>query len=575
MTPRSADDPNAPAAAPLDAPRSDSAVAPGPEPELAPERGSDEPYTEVRRARQTLDPAEVARTIELLERAVADRALLGTLSEAQRRALLEAAGRLSRPMRDEQRQLNRALRRGDRARDRAHDAQLLARTGMRQGKAHSWYVLPPRTEAPSTQTRTLREPRDCYVCKASYTELHHFYDALCPPCATLNWDKRHQRVALDGKVALVTGARIKIGYQATLILLRAGATVLATTRFPRDAARRFSEEPDFADFAGRLHLYGLDLRHVPSVERLGEHLARTLPRLDLVVQNAAQTVRRPVHFYSHLLDEEARPLDTLPEALRPLLGGHESLRRVLERDAALLLDGQAPSGGGPMPQSPRGGGALAMQPESPGALRSTALGLLSPALLATTPLLPEDAPDEAHAFPEGSYDGDAQQIDLRIDNSWRKLVDDVSTVELLEVHLVNAVAPFILLRTLLPLLVRSPTFDRHVVHVSAMEAQFSRKKKTERHPHTNMAKASLNMLTRTAAAELATRGVYLNSVDTGWVTDEDPLHHVSRKQEEHAFSPPLDSLDGAARVLDPYFTGLATGEHPFGRFFKDYRETDW
>jgi NAD(P)-dependent dehydrogenase (short-subunit alcohol dehydrogenase family) len=140
---------------------------------------------------------------------------------------------------------------------------------------------------------------------------------------------------------------------------------------------------------------------------------------------------------------------------------------------------------------------------------------------------------------------------------------------------VNAVAPFVLTRTLRPLLLSTPGRDKHVVHVSAMEAQFSRRKKTERHPHTNMAKAALNMLTRTSAAEWAEDGIFMNSVDTGWVTDEDPLIHVARKQEEHRFHPPLDSVDGAARVLDPYFTGLSTGEHPFGLFWKDYRPVDW
>jgi NAD(P)-dependent dehydrogenase (short-subunit alcohol dehydrogenase family) len=113
------------------------------------------------------------------------------------------------------------------------------------------------------------------------------------------------------------------------------------------------------------------------------------------------------------------------------------------------------------------------------------------------------------------------------------------------------------------------------VNVSAMEAQFSRNKKTDKHPHTNMAKAALNMLTRTSAADYADVGIWMNSVDTGWVTDEDPIHHVERKQRDHDFFPPLDVVDGAMRVCDPIFNGLKTGVHEWGKFFKDYKPTGW
>jgi NAD(P)-dependent dehydrogenase (short-subunit alcohol dehydrogenase family) len=124
-------------------------------------------------------------------------------------------------------------------------------------------------------------------------------------------------------------------------------------------------------------------------------------------------------------------------------------------------------------------------------------------------------------------------------------------------------------------MLRTDNRDKHVVNVSAMEGCFSRNTKTEKHPHTNMAKASLNMLTRTSAADFANKGIFMNSVDTGWVTDEDPHVHAMRKRRDDDFHPPLDAIDGAARVVDPVFTGYATGAHPFGRFFKDYGDTDW
>jgi NAD(P)-dependent dehydrogenase (short-subunit alcohol dehydrogenase family) len=350
----------------------------------------------------------------------------------------------------------------------------------------------------------------------------------------------------------VTGARVKIGFHAALMLLRSGAHVFVTTRFARDAASRYAAEPDFATWSDRLEIFGLDLRHTPSVEAFAHFMVNQyrgagVPRLDFIINNACQTVRRPVGFYDHLMEGEHTPIDN--PAARRVLAAYEDMR-----DNKRIGEGE------------RRHALLAA---------AGAVGLRDPAALSQLALLEEDLDRSTHLFPHGQLDADLQQIDLREINSWRLPLAEVSAVELLEVQLVNATAPFILNARLKTAMLRVPSNDKHIVNVSAVEGQFSRRLKTDRHPHTNMAKAALNMMTRTSAADYVRDGIHMNSVDTGWVTDEDPATIAERKTREHGFHPPLDIIDGAARIVDPIFSGIATGKHAWGSFLKDYRPTDW
>ena len=382
----------------------------------------------------------------------------------------------------------------------------------------------------------LRRPRSCYICKTRYVQVDAFYHQLCPPCAAENRSHRNARTDLTGRRALLTGGRAKIGMYIALRLLRDGAHTTITTRFPHDAIRRFTAMPDSAEWLHRLRIVGIDLRDPSQVIALADTVSARGP-LDILINNAAQTVRRSPQAYEELIAAESAPLPAgeLPESV------------VLGRFGAASH---------PALPGPRQVERAARTPQALTALALTS-GSASPARIQAG-----TAVDAGGLVP-----------DLDPANSWSRRVHEVDPVELLEVQLCNVTAPFVLISRLRPALAASPARRTYVVNVSAMEGQFSRGYKGAGHPHTNMAKAALNMLTRTSAQEMLSDGILMTSVDTGWITDERP-HPEKMRLADAGFHAPLDLVDGAARVYHPIVRG-EQGEDLYGCFLKDYAPSPW
>ena len=507
-------------------------------------------------ARPGIDPEDLATTLRVLE-------ALPTLPAGH--PDIETVKRATSTMRNRIRKARRAeARRQTRAPLLEHDRAILesTATGSPARIDDETRGIPLTSRTPGATAGELRIPRGCYICHEKYTQVDAFYHWLCPRCAARSHERRDQHVDLTGKRALLTGGRAKIGMYIALRLLRDGADLTITNRFPRDAARRFAELADSTDWLDRLTIVGIDLRDPTQVVALADEVAARGP-LDILVNNAAQTVRRSPGAYSHLVDGESLPL--VGDATRPRMVTYE---RISEAHPAALV-GTLRAAATHLPGGPPRSADAAEREAADLAARSAA-EMTSLALSAGSASL------EAHRAGT-ALDAGGLLPDLQRTNSWTHTVEQVDPLELLEVQLCNSTAPFLLVSRLRPALraaVAAGARRAYVVNVSAMEGQFARRYKGPGHPHTNMAKAALNMLTRTSAQEMfETDKILMTAVDTGWITDERP-HEEKLRIAEEGWHAPLDLVDGAARVYDPIVRG-ERGEDLYGVFLKDYEPYPW
>ena len=545
----------------------------------------DRPVTSTENDPLGIDPAEMAVTLRVLKR-------LHHLPDdhADIRTVKHAASHMYKALKRERRTRKREA---ELAADRAVTEATATGSPLRIDDETAGIALV--SSAQGAFAGELINPRGCYICKNDYTLVDAFYHWLCPRCAALSHAKRDQRTDLAGRRALLTGGRAKIGMYIALRLLRDGAHTTITTRFPKDAVRRFTALEDSPEWIDRLKIVGIDLRDPTQVVALADEVAAAGP-LDILINNAAQTVRRSPGAYSRLVELESAPLpddvalpelltfDRISDAHPAAIAGTLQQHAVRPPRGASVVEEVAP----PVVEE------VALRPSRNPWLRKARSACLetpvveegaqrlsrnhqTAASMTALSLTAGNASLDAH-LAGTAVDAGGLLPDLRTENSWTQKVEDVNPLELLEVQLCNATAPFILISRLRPALreaARAAAARRtYVVNVSAMEGQFSRTYKGPGHPHTNMAKAALNMLTRTSAAEMfETDGILMTAVDTGWITDERP-HQEKLRIAAEGWHAPLDLVDGAARVYDPIVRGEA-GEDLYGCFVKDYEPSPW
>ncbi|EAU82046.1 dehydrogenase [Coprinopsis cinerea okayama7 len=397
----------------------------------------------------------------------------------------------------------------------------------------------------------------CYICRYKVRHTHRLYPSLCNPCGEFNISSSAlslpPNLALDGKTALVTGGRINLGYHTALRLLRCGAKVIVSSRYPFDAEQRYLAEADAELWKGRLKIVGADFRSAKDVFALVGTVKRCChewkdgsdsPALNILINNAAQTLTDSV-------EKEA-----------------ESIRREGEFESR--QDGAGLVTGATYQARVRGGyqGYLMASNSSSRLIEGS---------------------EEAMVGSELVSNGDSALAVPTIKSSWTQTMSEIPYEDVISAHSVNTFVPFILLRELLPLMGRSKSSTStstsskssipsgYIINVSSREGLFEKNPKSTAknglHVHTNMSKAALNMLTETEASTAWQKyKVAINSVDPGYMS-ADPMfmEMLGRDTTTVEGQCPIGWEDGAGRVLWPIAKG-EKGEAVWGRFLKHFKE---
>lgn len=381
----------------------------------------------------------------------------------------------------------------------------------------------------------------CYECKARINKKsrHVKYDSMCTFCGNINMFKRNAKSNQLNKTAIVTGGRVKIGYETAISLLRNKATVIVTSRFVDDCYERYETEKDFDSFKDRLHIYQLNMLDESNIAKFIQYIKQNFPRIDYLINNAAQTIRRPKQFYQHVIDKYDNYGDTKQIVYRD----EQEINLVLNGDSNRQL-------------------CIKTNEIKENDTNTTDLNTLNNEELMNS------------IFPPNKFDIYGQQLDLRDNNSWMLNLENVDIKELAEVFIINAIAPFILCKNLKDVMgYKATTNNNHykpndnnlswIINVTSMEGIFNWKFKPSRHPHTNMAKASLNMMTRTVGLNYIEDGIVVVGVDTGWNNSQQP--------NTYDVITPVDCKDGSARILDPIYRRLKN----HSVIYKNYKIIDY
>ena len=416
----------------------------------------------------------------------------------------------------------------------------------------------------------------CYICKKRLRtdNISKFYGRLCQKCGDYNYSFRTMKLDLAGRIAIVTGGRVKIGFCIVKKLLSYGCKVITTTRFPNDALLRFKAEPDYDIWKNNLMIYPIDFRIFQSTSNFVNYIKNNFTHIDFLINNAAQTIRRSTEYYEYLIPTEIKKLpneDDKKIIKNEYLEIQKQIPEQLEKEKHKDINKKE---------------EIENKFENKEIFNSL-VSLMKKDDKENNEILPLSViASQIKIMEEKEHPriyvmgGDGQPYDFsKGKNSWNFELDEIPFQEFTEVQIINAWTPYYLCAKLKPMLNKSPFKDKYIVNVTAFEGLFNRDKKTT-HVHTNMAKASLNMLTKTCGKYLEKEGIYMTCVDTSWVSYMDEMNRmIDDKTKENCelemACVPLDELDGAMRVLHPIIEGIKNKKYFSGVLLKDYAISNW